>query len=141
MSLTKILPYFSDCLNSLSYEEWNTELDSESPPNTILEKSFQTKMGSITIESASHTTFKNTVPIELNLWFKTYADPAKGLNDALQKVEEVLCCLLDAKTRYGSDIKSISPTNIVFEAIDATNDNVLKAVLDFDVVIEVEYRV
>lgn len=140
MSLVSVLPYFRDCLCSLDYEEWVTELDSDVPPSTIIERSFRLEIGNIIANPARHTTFNFVFPVQLDLYFKTYRDQAEGTDCALERIEEVLCCILAAERRYGSDLKSISPSSIVFEAIADSNDNVMKAIIDFDVNLEIEYR-
>lgn len=140
MSLTLVLPYFRECLCDLNFEEWKTELDSDNPPSTIIERAFRLEIGNIIIQPARHTTFNFSFPVELNLYFKTYLDPVEGMDCALRTTEEVLCCLLAAEKRYGSDLKSISPTSIIYEALADTNDNVIKAIIDFDINLEIEYR-
>lgn len=140
MGLANVLPYFRECLCDLGYEEWEVEIDSENPPKTINEKSFRLTMGNVTIAPARHTTFSFTVPVVLNLYFNTHRDPVEGMDCALEDTDLVLCNLLDVEKRYGSVLKSVSPTSIIYEAIDATNDNILKAVIDFDIVLELEYR-
>ena len=140
MGLCDVLPYFRENLCNAGYEEWTVELDSENPPNSIADKVFKLDVGNITASPARHTSFNFIFPVELIMYFKTFNKPIQGRDDALQEIDEVMGLLLDVEKRYGASLKSIVPTSVLLEAIDQTNDNILKVTIDFDVNLELEYR-
>jgi len=143
MMLTKVLPYFRDCLCSIGLEEWNGDVNSEEPPNTTIERNFTLQLGNILVEPVNHTSFTYEVPVTVVIYTKTYRSQIEGVDCLIEKAEEVNCCLLEVTKRYGGcedPLKSISPESISFEPISVTNDNVLKAVMDFNVRLEIEYR-
>lgn len=140
MALCDVLPYFREQMCNDGYEEWEVELDSENPPNSIADKVFKLDVGNITGSAARHTTFNFLMPVEMILYFKTYNRPVKGRDDALREIDNVLANVLDVKKRYGVDLKSIVATSVLIEALDQTNDNILKVTIDFDVNLELEYR-
>lgn len=140
MSLTKILPYFRTCLCDLGYEEWVTESESEEPPNQSIEDYFRLRIGSGTFDPVRHTSFPLTIPVEVNLYFNTHNDFKEGMDRFMEKTELALCKILSVNKRYGPEIKSIAPTGLRPEPIDGSNDNTVKAVLDFDVRLELEFK-
>jgi len=142
MSLTAVLPYFRDCICSIGYVEWEAEVTSDEPPNSTVERNFTLNLGNILVNPVNHTSFEYTVPVTVIIYTKTFRSKHEGIDCLLEKVDDVNCCLLDVRKRYqaaGGVIKSISPNNVNFEPISISNDNVLKAVMDFDVRLEVSY--
>jgi len=139
VSITKVLPYFRDCLCSIGLEEWTAEVTSDEPPNTTVDRNFR----NILAEAVNHTSFEYRVPVTVILYAKTFRSQIEGVDCLIEKVEEANCCLLDLVKRYQAEqnnIKAVVPTSVSFEPISVTNDNVLKAVMDFEVVLHVEYR-
>lgn len=140
MGLCDVMPYFREKLCSQGYKEYDSELESDDVPKTIAEKSFKMDLGNITAGASRHTSFQFLVPVELVLYFHTYLNKAKGVDEAVEKVDDILALILDESSRYGSSLKAIEPTSILFEAVDESNDNTLRCVLDFDVKLELEYK-
>jgi len=133
--LGDIRPFFRTRMAVLGLDEHDDGFNVENIAATRLENSFHIGLPSFSGISNSQDNQTISSVVLLTLFFRGTRDSNEGVDNALSKIDEVLDDLVNAENRLRSDIGilDVSLTDGTIEQLGDTNDNAIKAILDFKV--------
>jgi hypothetical protein len=134
MSLSLVRPFIRTRLNELGFQEWPDGFNTENIPETLLDKAYHIATPSADFGTLNHHDQPIDLRQELSIFRKGFRDPAEAIDTIIGDCEDIVCDLLDPENRFDGHL------NIVFrgftiEPLNDENDNSVKAVLSFDVVV------
>lgn len=134
MSLTDVRPYFTNRLTALGFTEWDDAFQDDNIPSTILDRAFFQTLIGVTGETTTALDVELTATVEVRCFFKGYREPVLALNEAIDRSEKVIKSCVNTLNQAGTGIKGVYLNSLGLEPINLDgNDNVVKAVLVFDV--------
>lgn len=145
MSFKSVTPYLDTCMKSLGYIEWPDEYTMENIPGDLLDITYHLEIGNITGSAASHTTFNFNFPVVLTIHSKQVSNlsTSEETNRLLGRIDDILCKVLAAETRYSEfadGITAISVSGIDIGPIDDTNLNITRAQITLQLELVADYR-
>lgn len=140
--LTKVIPYFRTKLESLGYAEHLDEYDEDNIANTIIDKTYSVRPGTLSSSRSNSLDFEWTFPIDVTLWFNGYGRPSDAVDGSLESIENFLDVILDQANRFDiAGLREIYPTNIDLSPLSVSNDTIIKAKVGFVVVLHVVHNI
>lgn len=137
MSLELVRPYFRTRVSALGYTEWTDGFGIDNIPETVLDKSFHITHGAVSPRSRSGQDIVYTVPITVNVFFKGYREVTLAIDEGMGGAEAIVnACIKQAN--YVAPIKLVELDTFTVEPYDEVdNDNIVKAEINFNVVVPV----
>jgi len=137
MSVSSIRQYFKDSFARVdsSRIEWRDAFNTENVPETILEKSYHIAFGSTSAVTLADSSLDLTIPVDVTFWVRGYLDSTEAIDTAMDLAESLSldAITVDNSMYYNGFIKRVALINIDLAPIDASNDNIVKVVVGFDV--------
>lgn len=141
MSLTIVRPFFRTVLDGQGYTEWTDGFNFENIPSTLLDLSYHIETVNCVGVRMNQLDQELELDVKISLFFKGYRDPAEAIDLSIQKVEDFIKEVLKPGFRvgqYASGIKNIVFEGFALEPKDGTNDNLVKADVNFVVFVIIE---
>lgn len=136
LSLELVRPYFRTRLNALSYTEWADGFGIDNIPDTILDRSYHIQHGNIVQRSRGGSDIVYVVPITINVFYKGFRDVSTAIDQGMAGAEAIVnACVKQAN--YTNPIKIVEFGGFTVEPLDESNDNTVKAVINFNAVVPV----
>jgi hypothetical protein len=137
-SFSLVKPYFRDRMNFLKYREWTDFINIENIPETILDKSYHIRVGSISRDSqANGLTARQTATVKV--FFKGFRSPASADDKAYLELETILAEILAIKYRTTGvgGLRNVVFNSASTEALTISNDSVVILTIEFNCRIEI----
>lgn len=134
MALELVRPYFRSRINALEFKEWKDGFASNNIPQTIIDRSYHLRHGTVSKRLSSSTDIVYVIPITVNAFFKGYKDVSSGIDRAMAGAEAIIndCVYIP---NYVNPIKIVEFVGFTVEPYDEIkNDNIIRAVIDFNVI-------
>jgi hypothetical protein len=142
MSLTAVRPFFRSVLNSQGYQEWVDAFNIENIPSTVLTKgAYHIESNEVTGVKLNQADQELEMRVRINMFFKGYRNPSEAVDSAINKIQTFLKELLKPTNRIGQyedGIKNVVFNDYGLESLNISNDNVVKASVNFTVFVIIE---
>lgn len=137
MALELVRPYFRARVNALGFTEWQDGFGDDNIPESIIDKSYHLRHGNVSKLSRGGADIVYTVPITVSAFFSGYRDVSAAIDLGMAGAESIVNSCINI-ANYVSPIKIVEFTGFTVEPYDdAVNDNIVKALISFDVIVPV----
>lgn len=134
MSITSIKPYFRTQLNTLGLTEWDDGFADDNIPSTLIDGAYFQFINSVTGVQLNNNHLEMSVNHEVRVYFKGFRDPATAIDESVLKCEDIIKAVANIVNQDGTDLKGVYLGNLTIEPLEAdNNDNIIRAILTFDV--------
>lgn len=142
MSLTAVRPFFRSVLNGQGYQEWVDAFNVENIPSTLLTKgAYHIESNEVVGVKLNQSDQELEMRISVSMYFKGYRNPSEAVDSAINKIQNFLKELLKPSNRigqYDDGIKNVTFNDYALEPINISNDNIVKASVNFTVFVIIE---
>lgn len=135
MSFTDLRPYFQKRMKTVDpdFKEWADAFNIENIPSTILDKSWHIEFGPFSYIGTAHTCLHFSCPVRIQVFFKGYRDPQKGVDYGLKNAHAIVKEVCNPLYRLNqAKIKNVLPNLIDIRELAQGNDNCAVLELTFD---------
>lgn len=140
MSLVNVRGYFRTHMNAAGFKEWKDAFNSDNVPGAILNKSYHILSPTIVQQGHNQAHLELVETIEITFFLKGYRLPADAVDDAHTEAQGLLRRLLGHANRTQGNLKNVVLDTIDIEAYDENNDNLIKVVMRFGVLVIIDVR-
>ena len=136
MALLDVRTYFKARLEALGFTQWADPLNVENIPSHILENSYHIESDSGSVVSHNQYDMQLEIPVVVTIFKKGFRDVEQGFENAITAIENIIkeCCKAE-NAKAQTNIKDVELENYSLQAIDTTNDNVIKCNINFKVIL------
>lgn len=134
MSLSLIKPYLRARCLAVGLAEHPEPFNQENLPSTIIDKSFQISLTSANGVKLNQNDQEMSSTVGLIFYLKGFRDPDLALDKAIEKSEALIREVEKPVNRLGVCLKNVSLSDINYEALALSNDNVVKTTINFNFV-------
>lgn len=137
MTLDVVRSYFRSRANEQSgWSEWTDGFNTENIPSSILDKKYHLGVPSISPSLIEQRDLTASASISIEAFFKGYRDPATCIDTAVSQTQAFIKTCLKASNRC--TFINVSLNGLDFEALNADNDNHVKATVSFLVELSID---
>lgn len=133
-ALATIRPYFQSRMLAVSKEfrEWEDAFNEDNIPNSELNCAWHLLLTGGSLVSFNQHCLSMDVAVTLSAWEKGFKTPIEAVDSGLKKLEAIIqeCCR-HSKRLNQPFIKNVVPSGFNIGAINSTNDNIAKLVIQF----------
>lgn len=127
MSFTLARSYLRARCKAVGLTEHVDAFNTMNIPSNIIDKSFQLGAPTGASRKLNQNDHEFNINMELVVYVKGYRSPADGLDRCIEIVENLVKEIEKPSNRLGTCLKNVVCDSLNFEAIDESNDNVIRA--------------
>jgi hypothetical protein len=131
MSMTLVKAYFAARCRAVGLSEHTDGFNEENIAASNIDNSFHILLGSFSGRKLNQSDQEIDCPVIVSFWVKGFADPAEGIDRAVQLGETLLKETLKNSNRLGQCLKNVTFSSMSVEPLSTDNDNAIKVSMSF----------
>lgn len=137
MTLDLVRPYFRARANEQSgWSEWTDGFNVDNIPSSVLDKRYHIGVPSVPPSLIEQRDVTASATIDVVVFFKGYRNPASCIDTAVSQTQAFMKSCLKASNRC--TFINVKLNGLDFEALNADNDNHVKATVSFLVELSID---